>query len=187
MSQTELRARTIKENIELASKCRKSFNVMHQPIFPNIPLENIVVDNLHMFLRVADVLIDLLIGALRTLDRIKESMKIHTTDGRTHLSTYEAALKSIGISGFTFWVGKTSKTLKWRTLTGTEKLLLFTKFNIADHFPDLKDFKIYGQNFLRLISYSQLNQKLQMSILKSLSQSQDFLLMILYACTRVSM
>ena len=139
MSQTELGARTIKENIELASKRKKSFNVTHHPIFPNIPLKNIVVDNLHMFLRVADVLIDLLIGALRTLDRIKESMKIHSTDGLTHLSTYEAALKSIGISGFTFWVGKTSKTLKWRTLTGTEKLLLFDKFKMADHFPDLKD------------------------------------------------
>ena len=64
-----------------------------------------------MFLRVADVLIDLLIGALRTLDRVKESMRIHNTNGLTHLSTYEAALKSIGISGFTFWIGKTSRTL----------------------------------------------------------------------------
>ena len=74
-----------------------------------------------MFLRVADVLIDLLIGALlHTLDRVKESMRIRNTDGLTHLSMYEAALKSIGISGFSFWVGKTSQTLKWRSLTGPE-------------------------------------------------------------------
>lgn len=132
-------ARTIEENIELASKHKKQFNVTHPPIFPKIPLTNIVVDNLHMFLRVADVLIDLLIGALRTLDRVKESMRIRNTDGLTHLSTYEAALKSIGISGFSFWVGKTSQTLKWRSLTGPEKLVLFAKFNVANHFPDLKD------------------------------------------------
>ena len=119
MSQTELGAHTIQENIELASKRKKCFNVTHHPIFPNIPLKNIVVDNLHMFLRVADVLIDLLIGALRTLDRIKESMKIQSTDGLNHLSTYEAALKSMGISGFTFWVGKTSKTL-WENIENIE-------------------------------------------------------------------
>ena len=129
-------ARTIEENIELASKRKKEFNVTHLPIFPKIPLTNIVVDNLHMFLRVADVLIDLLIGALRTLDRLKESMRIRNTDGLTHLSMYEAALKSIGISGFSFWVGKTSQSLKWRSLTGPEKLVLFAKFNVADHFPD---------------------------------------------------
>ena len=59
-------------------------------------------------------LLILLIGALRTLDRIKESMKI--TDGLNHLSTYEAALKSIGISGFKFWVGKISKAWNRETI-----------------------------------------------------------------------
>ena len=77
-----------------------------------------------MFLHMADVLIELLIGAPRTLDRVKESMRIRSTDGLTHLSTYEAALKSIGIPGFSFWIGKTSQTLKWRTLTGPEKITL---------------------------------------------------------------
>ena len=87
-----------------------------------------------MFLRVADVLIDLLIGTLRTLDRVNESVHICSTDGLTHLSTYEAALKSIGISGFSFWIGKDSKKLKWRTLTGPEKFLLFQKFKIPEYF-----------------------------------------------------
>ena len=115
-------ARTIEENIKLASKHKKTFNVTHPPIFSKIPLINIVVDNLHMFLHVADVVIDLLIGALRTLDRVQESMCIHNTDELTHLSMYEAALKSIGISGFSFWVGKTSQTVKWCSLTGPEKI-----------------------------------------------------------------
>ena len=42
-------------------------------------------------------------------------------------------------SEFRFWVGENSKKLKWRTLTGLEKLRLFTKLNIADHFPELED------------------------------------------------
>lgn len=58
MSQTELGACTIKENIELGSKQKIVMLRTHQPIFPNILLENIVVDNLHMFLHVADVLIE---------------------------------------------------------------------------------------------------------------------------------
>ena len=48
-----------------------------------------------MFLRVADVLIDMLIGALRTLDRINQSLRIRSLDGLTHLAAYEAALKMI--------------------------------------------------------------------------------------------
>jgi len=92
-----------------------------------------------MFLRVTDVLIDMLIGALRTLDRINQSWRIRSLDGLTHLAAYETALKRIGISGFSFYIGKNSQKLKWRSLTGPEKLLLFTRLNLAEHFPDLSN------------------------------------------------
>ena len=59
MNDTKLGARTIKENIAIALQ---------------IPLTCVVVDNLHMFLRVADTLVDLLIGALRTMDKVKACM-----------------------------------------------------------------------------------------------------------------
>ena len=60
-------ARSIKENMTLAAlpKSRKQFNVSHSPLFPTIPLVNVVIDNLHLFLRVADVLINHLIEELR--------------------------------------------------------------------------------------------------------------------------
>jgi len=92
-----------------------------------------------MFLCVADILIDLLIGELRVLDRVSESTRLKSTEGLSNLRTYEAAVKVIGISGFSFYVGKMSQKLKWRTLTGPEKLLLFQRFKIADHFPDIED------------------------------------------------
>ena len=101
MTDIELGARTIKENINLASKRSKN-NASHPPIFPKIPLNCVVVVNLHLFLRVADVLIDILIGALRTLDRINQSLRIHSLDDLTHLAAYGYALKRIGISGFSF-------------------------------------------------------------------------------------
>ena len=63
-------ARSIEENIQLSEKPRsqKKFNVTNRPLFPSIPLSN-VIDNLHLFLRVADVL-DLLISELRRQDAL---------------------------------------------------------------------------------------------------------------------
>ena len=76
-------ALTIEENIHLSQLpiSRKKFNVSHPPLFPKIPLKNVVTDNLHLFLRVADVLIDLLIVKLRRQD---STMKLSSTvfDGR---------------------------------------------------------------------------------------------------------
>ena len=48
-------ART-QENITHASKTTKIFSVSNKPLFENIPLKNVVIDNLHLFLRVSDVL-----------------------------------------------------------------------------------------------------------------------------------
>ena len=54
-------ARTIQENEQLSKepRSRKRFNVSREPFFPTIPLTNIVIDNLHLFLRVFDVLMRL--------------------------------------------------------------------------------------------------------------------------------
>ena len=66
-------ARTIEENTAIASSRTKKYNVSHLPVFPTIPLTRVIVDNLHMFLRVADTLIDLLILELRRLDKGNQS------------------------------------------------------------------------------------------------------------------
>jgi len=176
---TELGARTIEENVRIATDRTHQFNVSNVPVFPKIPLANVVVDNLHMFLRVADVLIDMLINALRVLDKVNKSLRVHSTEGLTHLMAFEAALKSIGIPGFSFWVGETSKKLKWRTLTGPEKLRLFANFTIADHFPQLEDVdkiqalwkELYEINKLLSTKPSELTN----SVIKNFeSQSRDF-------------
>lgn len=119
----ELGARTIEENIELSRlpKSRKKFNVSHAPLFPTIPLRNVVIDNLHLFLRVADVLVDLLIVELRRQD---SATKLSTTvfDGHRykHLHSFQTFISSLGIPGYNFWIGQNSQQLKWRTLTGPE-------------------------------------------------------------------
>ena len=63
-------SRTTDENVELSKlpRSRKKYNVSSSPLFPKIPLKNIVIDNLHLFLRISDVLINLLIVELRCQD-----------------------------------------------------------------------------------------------------------------------
>ena len=76
-------ARIIKENIALAGSRSKQRYVSNVPLFTNIPLTRVVVDNLHMFLRVADTLIDLLIHDLQQLDNVNRSMKVQNLEGLT--------------------------------------------------------------------------------------------------------
>lgn len=138
MLEPEFGARSIEENVRIASSRTKQFNVSRLPIFCTIPLVHVVVDNLHMFLRVADTLVDLLIGSLRTLDRVNQTLRVRSLDGLTHLATFEKSLKHMGIVGYSFWIGRDSQKLKWRSLTGPEKLVVFSSINIPELFPDLE-------------------------------------------------
>ena len=142
LSDVSLGARTIEENMELSRlpKSKKKFNVSHAPLFPTIPLRNVVIDNLHLFLRVADVLVDLLIVELRRQD---SATKLSTTvfDGKRykHLHNFQTFVSSLGIPGYSFWIGQNSKQLKWRTLTGPEKLKVFTHINIQHLLPTMDE------------------------------------------------
>ena len=138
---TECGARTIEENKTLSSSTRssKKFNVSNFPLFPTIPLTNVVVDNLHMFLRVSDVLIDLLIVELRRLDCVDKVTRFSSLEKLAYLQRLERVVREIGISGFSFWIGRESKKLKWRTFTGPEKLTLFKKLNMPQVFPEIEN------------------------------------------------
>ena len=55
-------SRTIEENVAISKlpKAKRKWNVANAPLFPTIPLSRVVIDNLHLFLRVFDVLMDCL-------------------------------------------------------------------------------------------------------------------------------
>ena len=120
----------------------RKFNVTNRPLFPSIPLSNVVIDNLHIFLRVADVLVDLLIGELRRQDALtKVTSSTFNPDKCKHLDCFQKFVSSLGIPGYNFWVGQNSKQLKWRTLTGPEKLTLFGNINIQELLPNMPEDK----------------------------------------------
>ena len=129
-------ARSIEESISISKlpNSRRSFGIKFPPLFTTIPLSHVVVDNLHMFLRIADTLINLLIVELRRLDALEKVKKFTTFDRSKakSLAQWEAFLTSLEIRNGHFYVDKDSKELKWKTLTGPEKIRVFKNIKMND-------------------------------------------------------
>lgn len=102
-----------------------------------IPLTNVVIDNLHLFLRVSDVLINLLITELKRQDAIdkRKAFSDFSIEKHQNLHRFETFVGSLGISDFQFYIGKTSKQLKCRSLTGPEKLKLISGIRVPVLLP----------------------------------------------------
>lgn len=68
-------ARTIEEIEKYAAmpKSRRCFNCSRKPLFPFVPIDHVVIDTLHLFLRGADLLINLFIDELRRQDGIEKA------------------------------------------------------------------------------------------------------------------
>ena len=118
---------------------RNKFNVSH---VPTIPLSHVVIDNLHLFLRVADILINLLITELRCQDSIDQRKRFtgqFDVSKFKHLENYEKFVSSLGIPSFQFYVGEASKELKCRSLTGPVKLKVFDSIDIKSLLPTISE------------------------------------------------
>ena len=120
-------SRTIAEIASLAHKSKgNTFSCARVPLFVTIPLDRVGIDVLHIFLRIYDVLFNLLIVDLCRLDAIQSrALKEFDRNLATHCADLEKLLADIGISGFSFYIGRESKVLKRRDLTGPEKIKLF--------------------------------------------------------------
>ena len=159
-------ARTVEEIKEHAKKHK--FNCKFPPLFDFIPMDHVVIDTLHFFLRVSDVLIELLIQELRRQDAINKNQTFangFARDKFNHIAKYETFLKSIGIK-FEWFVKKDTKKLQYKDLTGPEKLLLFQKIDISDLLPQYEksgQVQVLWNDFINLIgdlklSYDSISQ-----------------------------
>jgi hypothetical protein len=101
-------ARTIKEISDLA-KCKKTktykhFNCSRQSLFPMIHIDHVIIDTLHLFLRISDNLINLLILELRRQDFID---KINTFTSGFQRSKYKH------IHRFKKWLTSRAAEMAW--------------------------------------------------------------------------
>ena len=62
-----------------SKKSANRYNVSHDPLFPCISMYCVIPDILHLFLRIADVLINLLILELRRHDGIEKCRSLDRT------------------------------------------------------------------------------------------------------------
>ena len=99
------------------------------------PIERVVIDSLHLFLRIADVLSNFLIRDLGIKDGLSKVTEV-PIDSYTKL--YETILNKTCKIRFLWNVDKDSKEIKYRDLTGPEKVRLFTHMDIAEKFPALQ-------------------------------------------------
>ena len=80
---------------------------------------------------------DLLIIQLRfqeSIDKVKK-FTVFNPIKHKHVYAFEKFVSGLGIPGFWFYVGQTSKELKCRSLTGPEKLKSFQNINIYSLLP----------------------------------------------------
>ena len=85
-------ARTIEEISEksaLGKHSKERYNCCHTPMFPFIPIQRVIIDTLHLFLRISDNLTDLLIRDLRIQDDLNKKRK---NKSKTNLEIYEQHL-----------------------------------------------------------------------------------------------
>lgn len=132
-------ARTISSIIsasKLPARSPKRFNCSRTPLFPAVPIHRVIIDNLHLFLRVTDNLINLLILELRRLDGVEKCTSLESCSA-VNVNEYQSFLKNTCKIPFNFYICKESSSLKWRDLTGPEKYKLFSKISIPDLFPNL--------------------------------------------------
>ena len=105
-------------------------------------LDHVIIDTLHLFLRVCDNLINLLILRLRREDAIDKKKTFN--DGLDlakykHVAGWQKYLNEKLQIPFNWFVCKESKKLKWRDLTGPEKSKLFQNINIDEILPNSQD------------------------------------------------
>lgn len=105
-------ARTTQSIIDASKLPKRStscYNVSHEPLFTSIPIHRVIPDNLHLFLRIADVLINLLITELRRQDGIDKCKQLDRSKAR-HVTVYEKYLTRFPSS--LIYICKDSNTLK---------------------------------------------------------------------------
>jgi len=74
-------------------------------MFDFIPTDHVIIDTLHLFLRVSDVLIDLLIRDIQYLDG--------TSKDQPHTTQYQQFLNEKCKIHFRFYTDKESNKMKW--------------------------------------------------------------------------
>ena len=119
--------RTLEEIWEMSQKSKENYCCDKQPLL-NIPLDHIVVDELHLMLRVTDILLENIVHECLDWDKDDDLDSKKGAVTGLHLKSLIGAIRSCGVS-FDVWEqrnadGKASGKHDWTSLLGKDKKIL---------------------------------------------------------------
>ncbi len=107
-----------------------SIGKIRQPIFHFVKMENVIVDVLHMYIRITEKLVTLLLRKLEELDKSSRT--------KPNVAKFKSFLESLGIRK-PFIVDKSGTVM--RDLNGVEKIRLFESIDLENLFPEMPQAK----------------------------------------------
>ena len=126
VTDSEKGARTMSEIKEMASDVEVNMDVSH-----------VVIDTLHLQLRISDVLMNLLLADLERHDELKKlNLKEFDPTKLPYMAKFQAFLNDDCSIPFQITINE-KKEAKWRDLMGPEKHVLLQKISIPTLFPEL--------------------------------------------------
>ena len=129
-------ARTIEDIVDCHKKPKsQSFGCANPPLFQSVPIDHVVPDILHLYLRITDVLFNLLIVDLQRYDAVAKSS--NPAWKSRYLDQLQFFINDSCKINFHFFVSQGSKEIHWRDLMGPEKCVFFRKILLTEQFPDL--------------------------------------------------
>ena len=117
--------RTLEEMQEMAKmRPGENYCCVHQPLL-NLPVDHIILDELHLMLRITDILINNLISDAMQWDEKDDIRKTRNVPKGEHLKRLLDTIRSCGVS-FSVWEkinadGKGSGTWDWTSLMGDDR------------------------------------------------------------------
>lgn len=134
-----------------------TYGYKSEPIFRDfIPVHRYMIDMLHLFLRISDTLLNLLIKDCCLADGFDMSA-ISKFDVKKykHMNSLQHFLNEKCNVKFSFYWTAETKKLTWRDLVGPEKLRMFDNFNLVEIMPDHEKFDEVEQiwtDFLEIVN-----------------------------------
>ena len=94
-------------------------------------MDHVIIDTLHLFLRISDILLDNFIRDLKAKDELE---KISFRSGK-NAEKFTSYINSLGIP-FKLTINPDSKNLQFREMNGPERLILFENCDLEVLFPE---------------------------------------------------
>ena len=119
---------TLSEVIKYVNNGKNEFGCVRQPLL-NIPLDHVIPDELHLLLRITDVLLTNLLDDAMERDEKEDNLKARGMEKGVHLKAIVQLINSCGAT-FNVWEKQDgangATTMDWTSLMGNEKKKLLT-------------------------------------------------------------